>query len=122
MPDFAPALTFKCLPYIFALRVNIAVMGIEVIGQAEDGLAALEMARSLHPDVVVMDVSMPRLDGVEATRRIKSEFLGIKVIGLSMHAASDMAESMRDEGAVAYLSKGGPAENLVAAIRSCRIH
>jgi len=96
--------------------------GIEVVGQAADGLAALEMARILHPDVVVMDVSMPLLDGVEATRRLKAEFLEIKVIGLSMHAESDMAGSMREAGAVAYLSKGGPAENLINAIRSSQTH
>ena len=94
--------------------------GIEVVGQAEDGLAALEMTRSLFPDVVVMDVSMPRLDGVEATRCLKAEFLWIKVIGLSMHAESDMAQAMLDAGAVAYLTKGGPAENLIKAIRSCQ--
>jgi PAS domain S-box-containing protein len=96
--------------------------GIEVVGQAEDGLIALEMARLLHPDVVVMDVSMPRMDGVEATRLLKAELLGIEVIGLSMHAENDMAKLMRDAGAVAYLSKGGPSEYLVEAIRSCRVH
>ena len=91
---------------------------IKVVGQAEDGLAALEMARLLQPDVVVMDVTMPRLDGLEATRRLKTEFREIKVIGLSMHSESDMAESMREAGAVAYLTKGGPAEYLIEAIRS----
>jgi len=56
--------------------------GIQVVGQAEDGLSALEMARSLHPDVVVVDVSMPRTDGLEATRRLKAELLSVCVIGL----------------------------------------
>ncbi len=68
-----------------------------------------------------MDVTMPRLDGLEATRRLTREFHDIKVIGLSMHSESDMAESMREAGAVAYLTKGGPAENLVEAIRSSLI-
>jgi PAS domain S-box-containing protein len=94
--------------------------GIEVVGQAEDGLAALEMARLLHPDVVVMDVTMPRLDGVEATRRLKAEMLPVQVIGLSMHTDTDMAQTMRDAGAVAYLNKVGPAETLVQTIRSCQ--
>jgi PAS domain S-box-containing protein len=93
--------------------------GIEVVGQAQDGLEALEMAHSLRPDVVVMDVSMPRLDGVEATRRLKAEFSCINVIGLSMHEESDMAQSMCNAGAVAYLNKGGPSEKLIEAIRSC---
>ena len=83
-------------------------------------LQALEMARLLHPDVVVMDVSMPRLDGVEATRRLKAEMLSVQVIGLSMHSDSDMAKTMCDAGAVAYLNKVGPAEILVETIRSCR--
>jgi DNA-binding NarL/FixJ family response regulator len=94
--------------------------GIEVVGQAEDGLAAIEMARLLLPDVVVMDVTMPRLDGVEATRRLKAEKLPVQVIGLSMHSDTDMAKTMRDAGAVAYLDKVGPAEILVETIRSCQ--
>ena len=94
--------------------------GIEVVGQAEDGLAAIEMARLLKPDVVVMDVSMPRMDGVEATRRLKAEMLPVWVIGLSMHSDNDMAKTMCDAGAVAYLNKVGPAEKLVETIRSCR--
>ena len=95
--------------------------GIEVVGQAEDGLSALEMAEMLCPDIVVMDVSMPRLDGLEATRRLKAVFPGINVIGLSMHTETDMANSMRQAGAVAYLSKGGPAADLVEAIRACNV-
>lgn len=92
--------------------------GIEVVGQAEDGLAALEMARSLRPDLIVMDVTMPRMDGVEATRRLKSEFPWVKVIGLSMHMERDMAEAMQNAGAQAYLNKAGPAETLIETIRA----
>jgi len=91
---------------------------IEVVGQAEDGVAALEMAHVLQPDIVVMDVTMPRLDGLEATRRLKTESPEVKVIGLSMHSETDMADSMREAGAVAYLTKGGPMENLITAIRN----
>ncbi len=92
---------------------------IEVVGQAVDGAVAVETARQLEPDVVVMDVSMPRLDGVEATRRIVTQLPQIRVIGLSMHAEADMAARMREAGAIAYLPKSGPPEDLVSAIRLC---
>lgn len=90
---------------------------IQVIGEAEDGQAAVEAARRLHPDVIIMDVSMPRLNGVEATRRIKKEMPDTRIIGLSMHTESDMAEQMYEAGASVFLTKGGPAEALVSAIR-----
>jgi PAS domain S-box-containing protein len=93
------------------------IRGIEIIGEAEDGLQAVELALELKPDVVVMDVTMPRLNGVEATRRIMKALPGVRVIGLSMHSEADMAYPMREAGASAYLTKGGPAGALVDAIR-----
>ncbi len=106
------------------LREGLASLLIEepdlqVVGQAGDGLEAIELVRSTRPDVVLMDVTMPRLDGIEATRRITAEMPGIAVIGLSMHEEDDMADAMRSAGATAYLSKGGPADTLIAAIRRC---
>jgi len=65
-----------------------------------------------------MDVTMPRLNGVEATRLIAGEMPEVRVIGLSLHEPADMAASMREAGAHAYLNKGGPAEELIAAIRA----
>ena len=91
--------------------------GIDVVGQAENGRAAVELARSLTPDAVVMDVSMPIMGGIDATRSILSERPRIRVVGLSMHERTDMAEAMLGAGAVAYLSKGGPPQALVEAIR-----
>jgi DNA-binding NarL/FixJ family response regulator len=93
---------------------------IEVVGQAADGQEALDMARRLRPDVVVMDIIMPKLHGFEATQRISAELPGVKVIGLSMHQEEDFARAMREAGAVAYLSKSRPMEELVGAIRACR--
>ncbi len=90
---------------------------IEVVGEAADGQEAVELARRLRPDVVIMDVSMPRINGLEATRTILAELPDTKVIALSMHAEGDMAAAMREAGAIAYLTKGGPSDSLIAAIR-----
>ncbi|MEJ2718968.1 MAG: response regulator, partial [Deltaproteobacteria bacterium] len=92
---------------------------IEVVGEASDGQTSLEMVRQLHPDVVTMDVSMPGMDGIEATKRIHAEFPDVKVIGLSMFEEPQRGQAMLAAGAVKYLSKSGPSEALVAAIRAC---
>jgi two-component system CheB/CheR fusion protein len=92
---------------------------IEVVGQAADGLAAIELAGKLQPDIIIMDINLgDGMNGVEATKRILAENPNIKVIGLSMHTDTDMATALRDAGAVAYLTKGGPSEDLIAAIRA----
>jgi CheY-like chemotaxis protein len=90
---------------------------IEVVGEGEDGLVGLELAHRLHPDVVVMDLSMPRLNGIEATRRIAAELPGVRVVGLSMHEEEYGLSAMRRAGAVACVVKAGPPEDLVTAIR-----
>jgi signal transduction histidine kinase/ActR/RegA family two-component response regulator len=90
---------------------------IEVIAEAGDGRQAIELAHSNRPEVVVMDLSMPVMNGIEATRRIKAELPGTQIIGLSMYEEADQAEAMLEPGAKAYLSKGGPSQDLIAAIR-----
>ena len=92
---------------------------LEVVAEAEDGIQALELARRHRPDVVVTDISMPGMDGVELTRVLHQEMPAIKIIGLSMHIEKNVAESMRQAGAAGYLTKGGLSEDLVAAIRAC---
>lgn len=94
-------------------------LDIEVIAEAADGQEAVELARRLRPDVVVMDITMPRLSGIEATRRIREELDGVSVIGLSIHEERDMSAAMHEAGACAYLNKAGPSEVLISAIREC---
>ncbi len=91
---------------------------IEIVGEASDGQAAVDMAGRLKPDVVIMDVSMPRMNGLEATRRIVSECPGVRVIGLSMFEQADFGPAMMKAGAVGYLSKSGQASELISAIRT----
>ena len=93
---------------------------IEVVGEASDGVEAVEMAARLRPDVIVMDISMPRLNGIEATRRITAAQPRVRVIGLSMYEEPERAAAMREAGAVAYLHKAGPSEDLIAAIHATR--
>jgi DNA-binding NarL/FixJ family response regulator len=91
---------------------------IEIVAEAENGQQALELARRHQPDVVIMDVNMPVMSGIEATGILTKEMPQIKIIGLSMHLDGDAANAMREAGAVAYLTKGGPSEDLISAIRA----
>jgi two-component system response regulator NreC len=91
---------------------------MEVVGQAKDGLTTLELARELSPDVVIMDISMPNLSGVEATRQIHKEKPNIKIIGLSMHAAKRYVQEMYKAGACGYLLKDCDSDELMTAIRT----
>jgi PAS domain S-box-containing protein len=90
---------------------------IEVVGHAGDGREALERAESLRPDVVIMDMAMPVMDGVMATQELKSRMPGVRVVGLSMFDEEEMGRQMLAAGAEAFLSKTGPSEHLIAAIR-----
>jgi DNA-binding NarL/FixJ family response regulator len=92
---------------------------LEVVGQAQNGREAIVLARKLKPDVILMDINMPEVDGIETTRLIHQEATAIRIIGLSMHADQDCARAMRHAGAVDYKNKGCGASELVAAIRAC---
>ena len=92
--------------------------GLVVAGEAEDGREAVELARTLKPDVIVMDVTMPKLNGIEATRRILEQDPDSKVIALSVHADDAFVSGMLTAGAAGYLLKDCLVEELVTAIRS----
>ncbi len=90
--------------------------GIQVIGEAANGREALSLVRQLRPDVVVMDITMPVMDGLEATRRIKAEYPAIHVIGLSVYEEAEAARRMRQAGAELFVSKNASSSQLLKAI------
>ncbi len=92
---------------------------IEIVGEAGDGRLAVELARDLRPDIVLMDINMPGMNGIEATRRIHAEQPQVLVIGLSMFEEDERAQPMLEAGAVGYVSKTESTEDLLATIRSC---
>jgi DNA-binding NarL/FixJ family response regulator len=92
--------------------------GIEVVGEAADGRVAVDLALQLEPDVVLMDVSMPVLNGLEATSRIKKQAPHIKVLILSAHDNEEYVLHVVRSGANGYLLKNTSSEDLYAAIRS----
>jgi DNA-binding NarL/FixJ family response regulator len=91
---------------------------VKTIGEADNGRMALELAIKLNPDVIVMDVSMPDLNGIEATRQIKKELSSTKVIGLSMHSDKRFVKEMLMAGASGYLLKHNAFEELEHAIHA----
>lgn len=93
--------------------------GFAVVGEAGDGKVAIDLVRELKPDVVLMDINMPVLDGLQATRAIRTDCPGVQVIGLSMFSEAEQAQAIQAAGAVAYVGKSGPTETLLAAIRAC---
>lgn len=140
-PSISPPLTFRPEPAIergrdaekirimlvddhMVVRQGLAGLlrcesDIEIVGEASNGMAAVELARRVRPDVILMDISMPVMDGVQATRIIHSEFPEIRIMGLSTFREDEQRIAMRDAGAADYLFKSGPSEALIEGIRSC---
>ena len=93
---------------------------MQIVGEADNGHNAVQMARELVPDVIVMDVSMPDLNGIEATQRIMADNPEAKVIGLAMRSDKKFVQNMLEAGAMGYLLKDCACEELVKAIETVR--
>ena len=91
---------------------------IEVVGEAQDGRTALQIARGLRPDVVVMDIAMKDLNGIDATRSLVAAIPGVRVIGLSMHSDRSFVARMLQAGAAGYLIKDSAFDELARAVRA----
>lgn len=91
---------------------------MQVMGEAATGREAVVMVRELLPDIILMDVSMPDMNGIEATRRIKSEYPQIRILALSMHSDRRFAMEMLKAGASGYLLKDSAFEEMAHAIRA----
>lgn len=89
---------------------------IQVVGEALEGAQAVEMAADLRPDVVLMDIAMPGMDGLEATRKIKARFPKMQVLVLTMHRSDEYFFEILKAGASGYLLKGADTSDLVKAI------
>jgi DNA-binding NarL/FixJ family response regulator len=101
------------------LRMLLEKTGrMTIVGEADNGISAVRMARDLKPDLVLMDIAMPDLNGIEATRRIMTEAPGVKVIALSMHADKRFVRHMFAAGAKGYVLKGSAFEEVAAAIKT----
>ncbi|HUR45648.1 MAG TPA: response regulator transcription factor [Candidatus Saccharimonadales bacterium] len=93
---------------------------IQVVGEVENGRKAVEMAKSLRPDVVLLDLAMPNLNGLEATRQILKEVPGVKVLILSSFSDDDRVQELIEAGAIGYLAKQTAAHDLVKGIREAK--
>ena len=88
-----------------------------VVGEASDGYQAIELHQRLKPDLIIMDLAMPGLSGIEATKAIAAADSLVPIVCLSVHETEDMEEAMLDAGAAAYFSKAQPTEVLLETLR-----
>jgi DNA-binding NarL/FixJ family response regulator len=101
-----------------AIHSLLETFGFDVVAEAEDGLAAVEAVAGARPDVILMDVRMPRMDGLEATREIKARYPHVQVVLLSAYDDSTFRKSAEEFGATCYLVKGSSAVLLEQVLTS----
>jgi DNA-binding NarL/FixJ family response regulator len=94
------------------------VEDIEVVGSAEDGAAAVALAYAVKPDIVLMDISMPGMDGIEATEKLVEMESGARVVMLTSYSEREKITEALAAGAVSYLTKDAPPDAVIRAIRS----
>jgi DNA-binding NarL/FixJ family response regulator len=94
--------------------------GIKIVGEAVDGADGVRLAHSLQPDVVLMDLRMPRLDGVEATKRLRAELPSVRVLVLTTYGDDALVQAALQAGAAGYLLKDAEPADIVAAIQAVR--
>jgi DNA-binding NarL/FixJ family response regulator len=99
------------------LRRSMTDQGFDLVGEACDGDEAIRLAAELQPDVILMDVTMPEVDGVEATRQIKIDLPAIKIVMLTMHADQEVLAAAIRAGASGYLVKDCSTEEIASAVR-----
>ena len=93
---------------------------IEVVGEAEDGQEALRLVEEHHPDVVVMDVSMPNINGIRATELIRDYDKSVQIVILSMFGSPDLVQEALNNGAIGYLLKRSATLDLLQAVRAAK--
>jgi pilus assembly protein CpaE len=107
---------------VLQLAANQSMLSLEIVAEARNGSEAVDLAQRLNPDVVLMDLEMPVMDGFEATRRIKVLCPSVKVIILSIHAGGEVLERARSAGADGFVVKGAPYPALLEAILGGKPH
>jgi DNA-binding NarL/FixJ family response regulator len=106
---------------LFLKGIHILIMlerDMELVGEAKDGIELISLAQQLKPDVIIVDIQMPFIDGIDATIKIKKLFPGIEVIGFSFFATIDIVNAMIKAGAKGYLEKTVDPIELISAIRA----
>jgi two-component system, NarL family, response regulator DegU len=99
------------------LRRSMSDQGFDIVGEARDGDEAIQLAEELEPDVILMDITMPEVDGVEATRHIRQSQPTVRVVMLTMHADQDVLAAAIRAGASGYLVKDCSTEEIASAVR-----
>jgi two-component system, NarL family, response regulator DegU len=99
------------------LRRSMSDQGFDVVGEARDGDEAIRLAEELQPEVILMDVTMPEVDGVEATRQIRLQYPDIRIVMLTMHADQEVLAAAIRAGASGYLVKDCSTEEIASAVR-----